>query len=276
MKRTFNYPLRKVRAMKNCYFQSLIGLFILFLTLPGYTQDNSFNPFADVVPLSPTASSLAKYGDIPVGLHTGTPEINIPIHTLTGKNISVPISLSYHASGMRVEELASWVGFGWSLNAGGVISRTVRGKPDEEANGYIFSRDLPSFDAPQSELCDYFLNEVEDLEADSEPDIFYFNVNGYSGEFFFDQNGMAHTVPYQNVIITRLGLGGVELGPQEFGGSEGTRGFKLVTPDGMQYIFGLTGINGVDNWERSFSIGTCNQSANILSSDIRIATTSWF
>ena len=251
----------------------LFVLLFSFLQI-SFSQDNSFNPFANVMPASPTAASLAKYGDIPVGLHTGTPEISIPIYNLQGKNISVPISLSYHASGMRVEELASWVGFGWSLNAGGVISRTIRGKADEEWNGYMLSSTtLPPLSANEEELCQYFRDVLEEEITDSEPDVFYFNVNGFAGEFFFDQDGNAYTVPYQNVIITRLDANGQEIVGDGF---VTTQGFKLVTPDGIQYIFGLTDANGVDNWEQNHQTSTCYENIWNSNTTDKISTTSWF
>ncbi|WP_131694715.1 hypothetical protein [Dyadobacter tibetensis] len=66
----------------------------------------------------PTASSLGKFGDIPVSYYTGVPSVNIPIYTVTDGPISLPVSLSYHASGLKVGELASWAGFGFSVQAG--------------------------------------------------------------------------------------------------------------------------------------------------------------
>ncbi len=61
----------------------------------------------NLFPPSPTAAALAKYGDIPVGYHTGTPNISIPLYEVKSKELSLPISLSYHASGIKVADIAS-------------------------------------------------------------------------------------------------------------------------------------------------------------------------
>ena len=95
----------------------------------------------NIIPPSPTAAALAKYAEWPVSLYTGTPQINIPLYDLSSQKTTVPISLSYHASGIKVDEDASWVGLAWSLNAGGVITRTVRGLPDDKPTfGYYDAR----------------------------------------------------------------------------------------------------------------------------------------
>lgn len=102
-------------------------------------QTNAQSPYVQGIkpPTFPSANaaSLGKYGDIPVSYHTGTPEISIPIYTVKQGSLSLPISLSYHSSGIRVSEVASWVGLGWSLNAGGVVTRTIHGGPDDGAWG---------------------------------------------------------------------------------------------------------------------------------------------
>lgn len=85
---------------------------------------------------SATAASLGKFGDIPVSLYTGTPNISIPLHEVNSRSLSIPLSMSYHASGIKVEEIAGWVGLGWALDTGGVITRTIRGIPDEFPLGY--------------------------------------------------------------------------------------------------------------------------------------------
>lgn len=60
-----------------------------------------------------------------VDLFTGDFSYNIPLMDVGG----YPVNLAYH-SGEGVDDEASWVGFGWSLNTG-TINRQLRGLPDE-------------------------------------------------------------------------------------------------------------------------------------------------
>lgn len=78
------------------------------------------------IPKTPNVSSLVSQLDYPVSLYTGVPNISVPIYVIETDGIQIPISLSYNASGIRAGQEASWVGLGWSLNAGGIISRTIR------------------------------------------------------------------------------------------------------------------------------------------------------
>lgn len=77
------------------------------------------------IPSSPTVSSLTTYADYPVSHYTGVPDISIPLYEINIDNYKLPISLSYHASGIRVNQEASWVGLGWALNAGGLFQEQL-------------------------------------------------------------------------------------------------------------------------------------------------------
>lgn len=113
-------------------------LIVVFAMVESFGQANSDpDPTQSILPPSPTAAAFAKYVDHPVNHHTGTPSISIPLCELSGRGVSVPVSLSYHAGGVKVDEVASNVGLGWSLNAGGVVTRTVMGKADEGPNGFL-------------------------------------------------------------------------------------------------------------------------------------------
>ena len=80
---------------------------------------------------SPNAAELGKYGKIPVSYFNGLPNISIPLTELKAKNYTLPIYLSYHASGNKPDQHPGWVGLGWTLHAGGCINRIVNGMKDE-------------------------------------------------------------------------------------------------------------------------------------------------
>ena len=83
--------------------------------------------FPQYLPKSPSAYSFSKYIDYPMSLYTGVPDISVPLYEIQAVGLSIPVTLSYHASGITVSQEATAVGLGWSLNAGGMISRTVKG-----------------------------------------------------------------------------------------------------------------------------------------------------
>ena len=190
--------------------------FLLLCSLGSYAQTSTSStvPKLNVVPASAEAASFARYGETPVSLYTGVPSIGIPIYTIDLKGIKVPISLSYHAGGIKVDEIASNVGLGWSLNFGGSITTNVNGIPDKEAGGWL---DVPSFyRMPQTGSLqtqwgaldpylsdpkyDFMLQAAQD-HYDTQPDLYYVNINGKSFKYFYDQEGTIYTMPYQNVRI---------------------------------------------------------------------------
>ena len=230
--------------------------------------DNNFKP--DVVPLSPTAFAFQKFVDVPVSLYTGVPSVNIPIYTIVAKEIKIPISLNYHAGGNRVEELASWVGLGWVLQATGVINKTVRGKIDNShfnpnywcknqfANqGVDYS---PFLNAEV--LADYQkLNLLANGDADPAPDIYSFNFLGYSGKFIVTDT--ITMIPLQPFKIRPLNNSG--------GNAFDTpTGFEIITDDGTKYTFLATEYARIKNesidYATSFYLSTIQtQTGTIIS-----------
>jgi len=146
-----------------------------------------------VIPPSPDVAALGKYGSIPVGLSTGVPDISIPIYTIKQGSLQLPISLSYHASGIKVSEVASWVGLGWVLNAGGVVSRSVVEKADNVSG--FWTNAVKSHSQINWANDFYYLKGVADGGADYESDFYFYNFNGHSGKFVYRQN-QGNTSPY--------------------------------------------------------------------------------
>src|SRR5579871_725484 len=178
-----------------------------------------------VVSPAPEAASLGKFADIPVGLYNGIPEISIPIYNIPVNGQSIPVSVSYHAGGIKVGEIPSSVGAGWALNAGGVITRTIRGQDDATGNGFQVSPAIPNGSSCLTgEDAQEYLYEVANLgHYDTEPDMFYFNFNGRTGKFVVDQSGNVHQIPYSNLKIVPA--------------TTGFAGWKVTTEDGVEYDF---------------------------------------
>ncbi|WP_210419497.1 hypothetical protein [Pedobacter sp. KBS0701] len=75
-------------------------------------------------------------------MSTGSVKSSISLYKYKTRNLSLPITMDYSADGFKVDQVASRVGTGWTLNAGGAVSRTVLGNPD--GGGYVdlFLKDL--------------------------------------------------------------------------------------------------------------------------------------
>lgn len=170
----------------------------LFISFAGIAQE-ALAP-RDLAPISPNAASLGIFGTIPVGHYTGIPEVSVPIYEIDLDGKKIPIQLSYHASGIRVAQEASWVGLGWALNAGGIITRQVNGGPDfayqtvrTGANGYpTVNRFKEYYDllkvlgTSATNGYDFATRGLDLFEFgefyDGEPDLFAFNFGTHSGK----------------------------------------------------------------------------------------------
>jgi len=89
---------------------------------------------------APNVQSVQKFMDVPVDLANGMVNISIPLYTIEGRSLSVPLVLQYHSGGIKTSDEPSWVGLGWTLTGAGQVSRSVRSNPDEgistRLNGY--------------------------------------------------------------------------------------------------------------------------------------------
>lgn len=125
--------------------------------------------------------------------YTGIANIKIPIYNMELNNGTLPIFLSYCASGIRADDLTTVVGLGWRLSVGGKITRVVRGEPDN------FDQLSVTMDILQWTGENY--EKWHTKEWDTQADIYYFELPNLSGSFVFDANKKAHPIPYQNVKI---------------------------------------------------------------------------
>lgn len=227
------------------YKNLLIFSWLILAVFSGYCQQQI--NYQNAKPSTPEVASFAKNVDIPMNYSTGAPVINIPLYSAKSGEMEIPVSLSYNASGLRVEEAATWVGLGWSLSTGPNLSRVVRGLPDESPGGYMHTpsyysvkhiESLPhEFDLSDPlylERWDFEVNVYPNGGVDLEPDIFSFSAMGYSGKFFWNQDSNKFIFsPYQNIKINN------------------EVGFALTLPNGVKCQFG-----GPENEVATYSVTT--------------------
>ncbi|SHN22764.1 hypothetical protein SAMN04488057_11210 [Cyclobacterium lianum] len=205
----------------------MLGRLILILNLiPTLAVGQQIELKTQTLPPSPEVSALAKFADTRISRYSGIPDINIPLYTIVEQDLEMPITMSYHAGGIRVEERAGWAGLGWALNAGGSISRTLKGLPDESdrsRSGYVNHHVIPD-QLSLNELVDYY-NRSQSGVIDFEQDIFHFTFGSYSGKFVLGKNGSINFLNASNLKIEYETLNGSIIG------------WKVRDENGNQYIF---------------------------------------
>jgi len=176
-----------------------------------FGQSQEHEIYLPRMPLSPEASMLHQFVDVPVGYFTGTPDINIPLYEITLPSLTIPVSIRYSSSGLKVDQMPTPLGWGWSLDAGGMISHCVIGLDDFQYGGYC-SNDLTIFDLPgltyeEKVAVTSAGNTQATPTLDVQPDIFYYSYPGGGGKFVYDMDGLPHTFPYNPVEISRTEAG---------------------------------------------------------------------
>lgn len=160
-----------------------------------YGQDQNGFDLPEVIPPSPTVANLMTFEEVPVDHYSGQPDISIPLYAKNlGFGIQMPLALRYNTMGVRINSRSGWAGTGWSLEAGGVISRTVRGTADEEQLGGLNGVEIGIFH--NNDFWNYgtfsgFAQQefiwnaggTSSQKYDHQPDLFQFSVMGLSGRF---------------------------------------------------------------------------------------------
>ena len=234
------------------------------LSLSGYVhaQDNRPQVF------SPNAAELGKYGRIPVTYFNGLPNISVPLTELKARGYTLPIYLSYHASGNKPDQHPGWVGLGWSLHAGGCINRVVNGMKDEMNRweyqymfglglrhdpGYYYHREyMQQSNWMDAQVVTEGYSSGEFNYCDLEPDEFQVCIDDIQASFYLTENGGIKIVSKSAAdfkVEIRVAKGEnhsivIYPGPyanQDIGTAKRYDYFdqiKLTNSDGTVYVFG--------------------------------------
>ena len=240
--------------MKNRIYLLWGILVIGYIPLFALGNKAQTNPNIQILQPSSEAQSLGDFAEIPVDLYTGRTNINIPLFTISYNDIEVPVSLSYHGGGIKVDDECGAVGLGWTLNAGGVVNRIVRGMPDElyvagKVAGYDYLDQLNVFGlnqfrdfisvienkvkgvdpaamiwrptAQEKELLRWMQNYgilYDEGHFDTSPDNFIFSVQGLHGAFV--NNKLADKQSNTGCVVSQI-----------------SNGFQITDANGSIYSF---------------------------------------
>ncbi|CAL2085519.1 hypothetical protein [Tenacibaculum sp. 190524A05c] len=177
----------------------VLSISLMLVCAVGYSQGTP-SELPTVIQPSPEARKIQEYGNVPVNYNTGIPSVQIPIYSFQAGKVSYPITLSYHGGGVRVGESSGMTGLKWTLtNGGGRISRSVRGRPDED-NVYTNSGWLNSGSYVSNLTVDQLSTTQKDQIKngcwDLEPDVFNLMLpDGRSIQFMFNENGEILLIP---------------------------------------------------------------------------------
>ena len=194
--------------------KKLTLLLIAVIVKVGGQQPISDINFGDLPRPVPSVSSLINYTDAPVSLTTGVPDIKLPLLEISSgdKNILTSLVLQYHPLNINGTEAGSEVGIGWSMFAGGVISREVVNEPDEIYDDMTW--------------VGYKKNKFND--------IYYYNLPGISGKFKIERDTDNNTFQIVNLTSDNIKI---EYTRNSNASTLIINSFILTDDNGYRYIF---------------------------------------
>jgi hypothetical protein len=225
-------------------------------------QNGKGNPVSTITPTAPTTAALLKYVDFNMNSNTGAPDITIPLFEVKGKELSLPLSISYNASGIKVNEQAGNIGLCWSLNGAGIISRAIRGKFDDGTFWSSISAEVSNGFNPISSQADFNIAKVVgDKTYDGAPDLYSYTFGGYSGKFLniVGKTPAITMLPKKPLLIEEYRTTANPVPAMPY--------FKITAEDGTKYSF-----EAIENTNirTSYTINTASYTwhlTNILSAD---------
>jgi len=225
--------------LKKLFF---FGFSILSLSVAVHAQNLANSTLESSSATSLNASGPSNGQGISVDKYTGKLQAGFTLYSYQNSSTGLQhsISLNYKGGGICVDDIASNVGLGWSLNTGGNVVRNINGLPDEGVFDNTGTITLAGFSSPSSttipttpngdQLSDYAV-----YRADGAYDDFSYSAGGQSGSFHIGKDGSILEIPLSNVKIEEL-LNGYSPGADPFDSCYSIS-FRITLPDGTKYIY---------------------------------------
>lgn len=171
-----------------------------------------------------------------VDLYTGIGSATIPIYDYTVSGLKLGVSLSYNMKGIKVDQTASSVGLGWSLNTGGGIQRIAVGLEDD----ICINKADPTYGSRLFYGSWVGTNNPNDIERELEYDQFILNLGGRSLEFTYE---LYSTDPFTDTAyIFTYPKSEISFRTVQYGDSVINNGFNDTS--GMSFTAGLSYLTG--------------------------------
>lgn len=222
-----------------------------------------------IIPPSPTSQEFDKYINYEVSLYNGVPEISIPLYEIPMGRTTIPVTLNYHASGIKYGQASGEVGVGWMLQPGYRISRTIYGRADEFYEKPLI-QELSSFGGNQSRD-EYLTNFISqgvaadpDLPTptayyDGEFDLFTYSTLSDAGTFFV-KDRLSKEIKLLSHSNLSANYSVAQDGALDY--------FDLKDGNGKQYRFGRSLITGDTVIERNSNPDGGSTTSSWLLTDI--------
>ncbi|MCD8081499.1 MAG: hypothetical protein LUF04_14215, partial [Bacteroides sp.] len=84
--------------MNRQHFISYLAVCLLLSATALRAQDIMKN----IRPETPAIAQFTRYDEMPVSEYTGIPDISIPLYTIEEDGFRLPLQLTYHAAGIKV------------------------------------------------------------------------------------------------------------------------------------------------------------------------------
>lgn len=212
-------------------------LFLLFITcicaLMNVSAQNTPSIYGiaskinDFYPVSAEAATLLQKVPEEIDYCRGRVTVRIPLYEIKTPSFTLPIVLAYTTGGIKVGEQNGAVALGWRLEAEPMLTREIRGLPDELSylrdSTYMKTNDF------------LFYAQVGQGAEDLLCDIFHYNTLHSSGKFILN---MTDKLAFHPKVLTeepvKLSVPGGTVA------SYFQNSINLVDSRGNKYIFGET------------------------------------
>ena len=232
--------------MRHAYLFTLVPALLFAAGLAAQTAESPF-PNNQYAP-TPKALEMIRYGHLSSHLNGGTMEYNVPIYTLEDRDFTIPISLNYASGGFRPNQQTGEAGLGWTLLAGGAITREIVAIDDMATGGNNFFAGnmtdslIYALSSPISYDNQNPYPKPDGCSTEVSSDIYHFTMPGHAGNFVYHHTSYAYLA-----YGTSHGAGAYQITYDET-----YHCFTIITGDGYEYRFGYQLFND-STVERTFS-----------------------